>query len=62
MAEFIALRGIAALSASRHNSLLSALRADSPNLALKVEHWYFLDASAPLDDEMGRLKELLGIP
>ncbi|MBK9520548.1 MAG: phosphoribosylformylglycinamidine synthase [Rhodocyclaceae bacterium] len=62
MAEFIALRGTAALSASRHNSLLCALRADSPNLSLSAEYWYFLDASAPLDDEMGRLKELLGIP
>ncbi|MBK9623444.1 MAG: phosphoribosylformylglycinamidine synthase [Rhodocyclaceae bacterium] len=63
MAEFIALRGTAALSATRLNSLHLALSENSPKLTLSVEHWYFIDASLPLTaEELQRLKDLLGIP
>ena len=63
MAEFIALRGTAALSASRLNSLRLALSENSPKLQLSAEHWYFVDAIVPLEqDELQRLKNLLGIP
>jgi len=58
MAEFIALRGGAALSPSR----LQRLR-ESLGVPLCAEHWYFLEAAAvPQAGELERLKDLLGIP
>ncbi len=62
MAEFLALRGNAAFSASRLARLQQSLKKVSPKLTLAAEHWYFIALSAPLDAaETARLKELLGI-
>ena len=62
MAEFLALRGNAAFSASRLARLQQSLKKESPKLTLAAEHWYFIALSAPLDvAETARLKELLGI-
>ncbi|AJP48386.1 phosphoribosylformylglycinamidine synthase [Rugosibacter aromaticivorans] len=62
MAEFLALRGNAAFSASRLARLQQSLRKASPKLTLAAEHWYFIDLSSPLNTpETTRLKELLDI-
>ena len=63
MAEFLALRGSAAFSASRLARLQKALGETSAGLGLTAEHWYFIEPEAPLNaDETARLKNLLGIP
>ncbi|MDO8315567.1 MAG: phosphoribosylformylglycinamidine synthase [Rugosibacter sp.] len=62
MAEFLALRGNAAFSASRLARLQQSLKKVSPKLTLAAEHWYFILLSSPLDvAETARLKDLLGI-
>lgn len=62
MAEFLALRGNAALSDARLARLQESLRKTSPNLLLTAEHWYFIALTAPLAaEEVLRLKALLGI-
>ncbi|MDP1981580.1 MAG: phosphoribosylformylglycinamidine synthase [Sulfuritalea sp.] len=63
MAEFLALRGSAAFSASRLARLQKSLGDTVPGIALAAEHWYFIELAAPLNaDETVRLKDLLGIP
>ncbi|TAJ17790.1 MAG: phosphoribosylformylglycinamidine synthase, partial [Rugosibacter sp.] len=62
MAEFLALRGNAAFSASRLARLQQSLKKVSPKLTLAAEHWYFILLSSPLNAaETARLKDLLGI-
>ncbi|MDO8789707.1 MAG: phosphoribosylformylglycinamidine synthase [Sulfuritalea sp.] len=63
MAEFLALRGSAAFSASRLARLQQAVGETISGIRLAAEHWYFVEIDAPLNaDEQGRLKDLLGIP
>ena len=63
MAEFLALRGFAAFSASRLARLQKLAGETSAGLGLTAEHWYFIELEAPLNaDETARLKQLLGIP
>jgi hypothetical protein len=64
MAEFLALRGSAAFSASRLTRLQKSLaEIDSGGGLAGAEHWYFVELDAPLNaGEMDRLKDLLGIP
>jgi phosphoribosylformylglycinamidine synthase len=63
MAEFIALRGTAAFSASRLARLQKSVGEAVSGLGLTAEHWYFVELEGTLDvDEAARLKELLGVP
>jgi len=63
MAEFLALRGSAAFSASRLARLQKTVAETHPGVGLAAEHWYFIELAAPLSaDETARLKDLLGIP
>ena len=63
MAEFIALRGTAAFSASRLARLQKSVGETVSGLGLAAEHWYFIELEVPLDaDETVRLKDLLGVP
>jgi phosphoribosylformylglycinamidine synthase len=63
MAEFLALRGSAAFSASRLARLQKSLGDTVPGIGLAADHWYFIELAAPLNaDETARLKDLLGIP
>ena len=63
MAEFLALRGCAAFSASRLARLQKAVGETVSGLGLAAEHWYFMELEAPLNaDDTARLKDLLGIP
>ncbi len=63
MAEFLALRGSAAFSASRLARLQTSLGDTGSGIGLAAEHWYFIELAAPLNvDETARLKDLLGIP
>ena len=63
MAEFLALRGISAFSASRLARLQNSIGEGAAGFRLDAEHWYFVELDAPLDDsETSRLKDLLGIP
>jgi phosphoribosylformylglycinamidine synthase len=63
MAEFLALRGSAAFSASRLARLQKSVGETVASVGLIAEHWYFIELEAPLDaDELVRLKDLLGIP
>ena len=58
MANILKLRGTAAFSASRLARLQTQI---APSLA--AEHWYFVETDNALDeDELARLKNLLGIP
>ena len=58
MSNILKLRGAAALSASRLSRLQSQIGS-----SFTAEHWYFVElANALHDDEVARLKELLGIP
>jgi phosphoribosylformylglycinamidine synthase len=62
MAEFLALRGAAAFSASRLGRLQKAVGEAVSGVGLTAEHWYFIELDGPLDaDETLRLKDLLGI-
>ena len=62
MAEFLALRGNAAFSASRLTRLQQTLRKLSPKLTLAAEHWYFIHLDTALSaEETARLAALLGI-
>jgi phosphoribosylformylglycinamidine synthase len=63
MADFLALRGVAAFSASRLARLQASVLECCCGVKLSAEHWYFVELAAPLTtDEMARLKDLLGIP
>jgi len=63
MAEFLALRGSSAFSASRLGRLQKSLADTGSGIDLASEHWYFVELAAPLNaDETARLKDLLGIP
>ena len=63
MAEFLALRGSAAFSASRLARLQQSVGETISGIGLAAEHWYFVELDAPLNpDEKDRLKDLLGIP
>jgi phosphoribosylformylglycinamidine synthase len=63
MAEFLALRGSAAFSASRLARLQKSLAEIVSGVGLAAEHWYFVELEAALNaDETARLKDLLGIP
>ncbi|MCX7167709.1 MAG: phosphoribosylformylglycinamidine synthase [Rhodocyclales bacterium] len=63
MAEFLALRGSAAFSASRLGRLQKTVGEAVPDVGLAAEHWYFIELEGPLNaDETARLKDLLGIP
>ncbi|MCX7155518.1 MAG: phosphoribosylformylglycinamidine synthase [Rhodocyclales bacterium] len=63
MAEFLALRGSAAFSASRLARLQKTVGETVPGVGLIAEHWYFIELEAPLSaEEIARLKDLLGIP
>ncbi len=63
MAEFLALRGSSAFSASRLARLQLSLRELVAKVELAAEHWYFIESERPLDTaEVTRLKDLLGIP
>jgi len=63
MAEFLALRGSSAFSASRLARLQKSVGDIFSGVSLKAEHWYFLELDAPLNaGEMDRLEDLLGIP
>ena len=63
MAEFVALRGSAALSASRLARLKEFVGETVSGAGLVAEHWYFIEMEGPLNaDETVRLKDLLGIP
>ncbi|MBK6906823.1 MAG: phosphoribosylformylglycinamidine synthase [Rhodocyclaceae bacterium] len=62
MAEFLALRGTAAFSASRLARLQQQLEAIAPKVKVSAEHWYLIDLSAPLSAaEQARLGELLAV-
>ena len=62
MAEFLALRGNAAFSASRLTRLEQTLRKLSSKLTLAAEHWYFIHLNTALSaEETVRLAALLGI-
>ena len=62
MAEFLKLRGAAALSHSRLERLSRSVADVLPKLkGLRAEHWYFIELSAALDAEArARLVDLLG--
>ncbi|MDP1734154.1 MAG: phosphoribosylformylglycinamidine synthase [Sulfuritalea sp.] len=63
MAEFIALRGTSAFSASRLARLQKSVGEIVSGLGLAAEHWYFVELEVALDaDEAARLKDLLGVP
>ncbi len=63
MADFLALRGIAAFSASRLARLQASVLETCCAVKLSAEHWYFVELAAPLTaDELARLKNLLSIP
>jgi phosphoribosylformylglycinamidine synthase len=63
MAEFLALRGSAAFSASRLARLQKSVGETVSGVGLTAEHWYFIELERPLkEDETVRLKDLLGIP
>ncbi|MDA8259761.1 MAG: phosphoribosylformylglycinamidine synthase [Betaproteobacteria bacterium] len=63
MAEFLALRGSAAFSASRLARLQKSVGETATGLRLAAEHWYFIELATALNaDETARLKDLLGIP
>jgi len=63
MADFLALRGLAAFSASRLARLQQSAGDAAPGLGLAAEHWYFVELDGALDaGESSRLKDLLGIP
>ena len=63
MAEFLALRGSAAFSASRIERLQQSAGELFPGIGLAAEHWYFVELDGPLNAaETARLKDLLGIP
>jgi phosphoribosylformylglycinamidine synthase len=58
MTQILKLRGAAAFSASRLAHLQKQF-----GCPLTAEHWYFVETDAGLgDDELTRLKDLLGIP
>jgi len=58
MTPILKLRGTAAFSGSR----LSRLQ-ETTGSPLVAEHWYFIESAGELaDDEVRRLKDLLGIP
>jgi phosphoribosylformylglycinamidine synthase len=58
MANILKLRGTAAFSASRLARLQTQIAA-----SLAAEHWYFVETDNALgEDELARLKNLLGIP
>jgi phosphoribosylformylglycinamidine synthase len=62
MAEFLALRGSAAFSASRLARLQQAVGKVVSGIGLAAEHWYFIELDGLLStDESARLKDLLGI-
>ena len=62
MAEILKLRGAVALSSSRLERLSRSVADALPKLrGLAVEHWYFIELSAPLaGEELERLVDLLG--
>jgi phosphoribosylformylglycinamidine synthase len=63
MADFLALRGVSAFSASRIARLQKAVVGNISGDGLAAEHWYFIELEGSLSaDETGRLKDLLGIP
>ena len=63
MAEFLALRGSAAFSASRLTRLEKSVGDIVSGIGLAAEHWYFVELDVPLNaEETARLKDLLGIP
>ena len=63
MAEFLALRGSAAFSASRLARLQQAVGESFSGIGLTAEHWYFFELDGTLTaQETARLKDLLGIP
>ena len=63
MADFLALRGLAAFSASRLSRVQDAVRELAPGIVLNAEHWYFLELESALSEqETQRLKDLLDIP
>jgi phosphoribosylformylglycinamidine synthase len=63
MADFLALRGVAAFSAPRLARLQALVLETCCGVKLSAEHWYFVELAAPLTaDETARLKDLLGIP
>ncbi len=63
MAEFLALRGVSAFSASRLARLQKSIAEQVAGLSLVAEHWYFVELDAALSaDEQARLADLLGIP
>ena len=63
MAEFLALRGSAAFSASRLARLQQTVGESFSGVALTAEHWYFVELDGALTgEETARLKDLLGIP
>ena len=63
MAEFLALRGCAAFSASRLARLQKSVEQTVSGIGLIAEHWYFVELDGPLNaDETARLRDLLGIP
>ncbi|NTV10824.1 MAG: phosphoribosylformylglycinamidine synthase, partial [Zoogloea sp.] len=61
MSEFLKLRGAPALSATRLARLSETVKTALPRLrGLAVEHWYFVELRAPLDEaERARLVDLL---
>ena len=63
MAEFLALRGSAAFSASRLARLQKSVGEQFAGLKIAAEHWYFVELERPLTaDEQSRLGDLLDIP
>ncbi|MBL8490890.1 MAG: phosphoribosylformylglycinamidine synthase, partial [Rhodocyclaceae bacterium] len=64
MPQMLPLRGAAAFSASRLDRLRSRAAESVPGLArLSAESWYFVEVEGvPDDGDLGRLKDLLGIP
>ena len=63
MAEFLALRGSAAFSASRLARLQQSVGEYVSGIGLAAEHWYFIESEGPLNaEETARLKDLLGVP
>jgi phosphoribosylformylglycinamidine synthase len=63
MAEFLALRGVAAFSAARLARLQQSLGTQFPGLLIFAEQWFFVESDGTLSvTETARLKDLLGIP
>jgi phosphoribosylformylglycinamidine synthase len=63
MAEFLALRGVAAFSPSRLARLQKSVAEQFAGLKIAAEHWYFVELERQLTaDEQSRLGNLLGIP